>query len=118
VKPTDAQRANLKALQDAATKAADILESSCPPADVRTPSARLAAVQTRLDSMLQAIGTVRPALDSLYSSLNDEQKVAFDAIGPERNGIKTATAADETPQRHRHRHHYGYRGMIFRMMGL
>ena len=68
--------------------------------------------------MLQAIGTVRPALDSLYSSLNDEQKVAFDAIGPERNGIKTATAADETPQRHRHRHHYGYRGMIFRMMGL
>jgi hypothetical protein len=118
VKPTDAQRANLKALQDAATKAADILESSCPPADARTPPARLAAVQTRLDSMLQAIGTVRPALDSLYSSLNDEQKVAFDAIGPERNGIKTATAADETPQRHRHRHHYGYRGMIFRMMGL
>ena len=44
VKPTDAQRASLTALQDAATKAADILKSSCPPADARTPPARLAAV--------------------------------------------------------------------------
>jgi hypothetical protein len=72
--------------------------------------------------MLQAIGTVRPALDSFYGSLNDEQKAAFDAIGPERNGIRTSSAADndETPQHHRHRRHYGYniRGMIFRMMGL
>jgi hypothetical protein len=122
VKPTDAQRTNLKALQDAATKAADILKSSCAAADARTPPARLAAVQTRLDSMLQAIGTVRPALDSFYNSLSDEQKAAFDAIGPERSGIKTTSAADndEAPQRHRHRHHYGYsiRGMVFRMMGL
>jgi len=122
VKPTDAQRADLKTLQDAATKAADILKSSCPPEDARTPPARLAAVQARLDSVLQAVGTVRPALDSFYNSLTDEQKAAFDAIGPERNGAHTASAAsnDETPQRHHHRHHYGYnvRGMIFRMMGL
>jgi len=82
VKPTDAQRASLTALQDAAAKAADILKSSCPPADARTPPARLAAVETRLDVMLQAIGTVRPALDNFYSSLTDEQKAAFDAIGP------------------------------------
>jgi hypothetical protein len=72
VKPTDAQRTSLKALQDAAAKAADILKSSCAATDARTPPARLAAVQTRLDSMLQAIGTVRPALDSFYGSLNDE----------------------------------------------
>jgi hypothetical protein len=82
VKPTDAQRASLTALQDAAAKAADILKSSCPPADARTPPARLAAVGTRLDVMLQAIGTVRPALDNFYNSLTDEQKAAFDAIGP------------------------------------
>ena len=81
VKPTDAQRASLTALQDAAAKAADILKSSCPP-DARTPPARLAAVGTRLDVMLQAIGTVRPALDNFYGSLTDEQKAAFDAIGP------------------------------------
>ncbi len=122
VKPTDAQQANLKALQDAAAKAADILKSSCPPDDARTPPARLAAVQARLDSMLQAIATVQPALNSFYGSLSDEQKAAFDAIGPERNGIKAASATDagETPQHHHHRHHYGYsvRGAIFRMMGL
>ena len=82
VKPADAQRASLTAMQDAAAKAADILKSSCPPADARTPPARLAAVGTRLDVMLQAIGTVRPALDNFYGSLTDEQKAAFDAIGP------------------------------------
>lgn len=122
MKPTDAQRANLTGLQDAAAKAADILKSSCPPADARTPPARLAAVGTRLDSMLQAIGTVRPALDNFYNSLTDEQKAAFDAIGPERNGATTALAADrdESPRRHHggHRHGYSVGGMIFRMMGL
>ena len=122
VKPTDAQRASLTALQGAADKAADTLKSSCPPADARTPPARLAAVGTRLDSMLQAIGMVRPALDNFYKSLTDEQKAAFDAIGPERNGSTTALASDrdESPQRHhgRHRHGYSVGGMIFRMMGL
>ena len=119
VKPTDAQRTHLAALQDATTKAADILKSSCPPENARTPPARLEAVGARLDSMLQAIGTVRPALDTFYNSLSDEQKAAFDAIGPERSGTHTASATDrdETPHhRHHHRHHYGYN--IFRMMGL
>jgi hypothetical protein len=107
VKPTDAQRASLTALQDAAAKAADVLKSSCPPADARTPPARLVAVGARLDLMLQAIGTVLPALDTFYSSLTDEQKAAFDAIGPARNGATNALAADrdESPRRH-HRHHH------------
>lgn len=122
VKPTDVQRASLTALQDAATKAADILKSSCPPADARTPPARLAAVGTRLDAMLQAIGTVRPALDTFYNSLTDEQRAAFDAIGPERNGATNALAADrdESPRPHHRYHHHGYSfgGMIVRMMGL
>jgi hypothetical protein len=100
--PTDAQRASLTALQDAAAKAADILKSSCPPADARTPPARLVAVGARLDVMLRAIGTVLPALDTFYSSLTDEQKAAFDAIGPARNGVTNALAADrdESPRRH------------------
>jgi hypothetical protein len=122
VKPTDTQRASLTALQDAAAKAADILKSSCLPADARTPPARLAAVATRLDAMLQAILTVRPTLDNFYNSLTDEQKAAFNAIGPERNGVTSALAADrdETPRGHhpRHRHGYSTGGMIFRMMGL
>ena len=67
---------------------------------------------TRLDS----------ALDNLYNSLTDEQKAAFDAIGPERNGATTALAADrdEAPRPHHRRHYRGYSvgGMIFRMMRL
>jgi hypothetical protein len=122
VKPADAQRASLTALQDAAAKAADILKSSCPPADARTPPARLAAVGIRLDAMLQATGTLRPALDTFYNSLTDEQKAAFDAIGPDRNGVTAALDADkdESPRTHHHRHHHGYSvdGVIFRMMGL
>jgi len=121
VNPTDAQRASLTALQDAAAKAADILKSSCPPADARTPPARIAAVAVRLDAMLQAIVTVRPALDNFYGSLTDEQKAAFDAIGPERSSATTALADDRdgAPRRHHRRHHgYSIGGMIFRMMRL
>jgi hypothetical protein len=121
VKPTDAQRASLTALQDATTKAADILKSSCPPQDARTPPARLDAVGARLDAMLQAIGTVRPALDTFYTSLDDEQKAAFDAIGPARNGPSTAYAEEPAPRHARRHHHYhgvSMRGLVFRMMGL
>ena len=103
VKPTDAQRASLTALQDAAAKAAEILKSSCPPADARTPPARLAAVATRLDAMLQAIRTIRPALETFYNSLTDEQKAAFDAIGPERNRASSALAEERGFPRSHHR---------------
>jgi hypothetical protein len=122
VKPTDAQRANLTSLQSAAEKAADILKSSCPPTDARTPPARLAAVGARLDVMLQAIGTVRPALDNFYNSLTDEQKAAFDAIGPEHGGAAAASAdnGDDAQPRHaHHRHRHGsLGGIILRMMRL
>jgi hypothetical protein len=122
VKPTDTQRASLTALQDAATKAADILKASCPPAEAHTPTARLDAAAARLDAMLQAIGTVRPALDDFYSALSDEQKAAFDAIGPARTGPATASAdADDDAPRAHHRHHrhgISVRGMVFRMMGM
>ncbi len=60
VKPTDAQRASLTALQDATAKAVDILQSSCPPTEARTPPARLDAVGARLDAMLQALGIGAP----------------------------------------------------------
>jgi LTXXQ motif family protein len=102
VKPSDAQRASLMALQHAAGEAADILRSSCPPADADTPPARLAAIATRLDAMLQAIGAVRPALDNFYNSLTDKQKAAFDAIGAKRNGATSAFAADRHEVARRH----------------
>ena len=44
VRPTEAQRASLVALEDATAKAADMLKASCPTDNPLTPPARLAAV--------------------------------------------------------------------------
>src|SRR5664279_22824 len=82
--PTDTQRARLVALQDTSAKAADMLKTSCQGDDAVTPPARLAAVGKRLDNMLQAVKSVRSALDDFYGTLSDEQKARFEAIGPQR----------------------------------
>ncbi|WP_051397096.1 Spy/CpxP family protein refolding chaperone [Bradyrhizobium elkanii] len=88
VSPTDQQRRYLDALQGAAAEAAETLKQSCQtgPEDALTPPARLVAVGQRLDTMLQAVKTVRTAMDDFYGSLTDEQKAAFDAIGPQQAG--------------------------------
>jgi hypothetical protein len=83
--PTDAQREPLAALRDAATKAADMLKS-CEPNNATTLPARLAAMNDRLNTMLDAVKIVRVALDKFYASLTDEQKAQFEAIGRERMG--------------------------------
>lgn len=88
VKPTEQQRQSLDALQAAAAQAADNLKASCQSQasqDLQTPPARLAAVEKRLDTMLQSVKSVRAAMDPFYSSLSDEQKAAFDAIGPQQS---------------------------------
>jgi len=84
VHPDDTQRAALKALQDSAARAADALKIACQPADIITPVARLEAVAGRLDTMLQAVKSVRTALENFYTTLSDEQKAQFEAIGPRR----------------------------------
>jgi hypothetical protein len=71
-------------MQEAAAKAADMLKVTCQPDDVVTPPARLFAVAKRLDTMLQAVKLVRPALENFYATLSDEQKAQFEAIGPKR----------------------------------
>jgi hypothetical protein len=84
LRPNETQRAALKTLQDAAVHAADTVKAACKPADVMTPIARLDAVATRLGTMLQAVKSVRTALDDFYTTLDDEQKAQFEAIGPRR----------------------------------
>jgi hypothetical protein len=86
VHPTDAQRTSLTALQEAGAKAADMLRASCQPDTALTPPARLAAAGQRLETMLQAIKTVRAPLIEFYGMLNDEQKAQFEAIGREHAG--------------------------------
>jgi hypothetical protein len=100
--PTEAQRASLTALQDASAKASDMLKASCQTGDAITPPARLAAVGKRLEIMLQAVKSVRVALDDFYAKLSDEQKAQFEAIGPARTALSDAPS---TAQAHVHRHH-------------
>ena len=82
--PTDSQRASLIALKGANAKAAEALKTSCQPSDAVTPPARLAVVGKRLDTMLQAVKSVRSSLEEFYGTLSDEQKAQFEAIGPQR----------------------------------
>ncbi len=58
--------------------------SPCPPGDKLTPSARLTAAKTRLETMLQAVRIVSDALDDFYFNLGDEQKSQFEGLGPKR----------------------------------
>jgi len=51
-----------------------MLKTSCQTDDALTPPARLTAAGKRLQVMLQAISTVRTALDDFYGELTDEQK--------------------------------------------
>jgi hypothetical protein len=83
VEPNDDQRAALVEFKDAATRALDLLKGSCPAELPSTPTGRLAAMHQRLDAMLQAVRTVRPALEKFYLLLNDEQKSRFNALGPD-----------------------------------
>jgi hypothetical protein len=113
--PTEAQRASLNALQDASAKAVDMLKASCQVDDAVTPPARLAAVGKRLNVMLQAVKTVRTALDDFYGQLSDEQKAQFEAIGPRRTTTPGQPAATQT---HYRRHHASIGGIVRRFISM
>jgi hypothetical protein len=84
VRPAEGQRVKLDALEAATSQAAERLRAACPSQEPLTPPARVAAVAQRLDAMLQAVKSVHTALSAFYSSLSDEQKARFDAIGLQR----------------------------------
>ena len=64
---------NLSRFQDTSSRAADMLKTSCQPDDAVTPSARLAAVSKRLETMLQAVKLVRSALVDFYATLSESR---------------------------------------------
>ena len=83
-------------MRDAATKAKAAFKASCPANDAfpLTPPGRLTAMTSRLDATLQAVSTVKPALDAFYNSLSDEQKERFNELGPSTQVAKVGTKAD------------------------
>jgi hypothetical protein len=81
VQPTQAQEASLDRLDEAMQKAVDTLREACPNTVPMTPVGRLEAMKQRLDAMIQAANTVRPALEDFYAALTDEQKAKFNRLG-------------------------------------
>src|SRR5215468_2824154 len=56
------------------------------------PTGRLAAMESRVKAMLQAVQTVRPPLERFYQLLSDEQKARLNAVSP---GGKSTTEEDQ-----------------------
>jgi LTXXQ motif family protein len=92
VQPTEAQRAALDELRAASEKAISILKAGCPNDLPSTPTGRLAAMESRVQIMLQAVQTVRPPLEHFYQQLSNEQKARFDALSP---GGESTAGADQ-----------------------
>jgi len=79
--PTAEQRPGFDRLKEAMGKASETMRGACTAERPVTPTGRLAAAEKRLAAMLDAVRTVRPALDAYYNSLTDEQKARFNQLG-------------------------------------
>src|SRR5712691_4873458 len=77
VRPTEDQRAAFEELKAASAKAVEIMRAACPTERPLTPTARMATAEKWLEARLQAVKTVRPALESFYKLLSDEQKIRW-----------------------------------------
>ena len=79
VKLTDAQRAKFDEFKAASVKSAEVMRDACQAEVPATIVGRTEAMEKRMDTMLQAIRTVRPALEAFYATLDDEQKARLDS---------------------------------------
>ncbi|MCK9916547.1 Spy/CpxP family protein refolding chaperone [Microbacteriaceae bacterium K1510] len=86
VKPTETQRKALDDLRTASSKAAESVKAACPTEWPASAPARLELMEKRMEAMLTAVKTVRPAFDAFYATLSDEQKTRLNSGGPRRWG--------------------------------
>ncbi len=85
VKPTDTQRAKFDEFKSASIKSAEAMRDACLTKIPDTIVGRTEAIEKRIDTMLQAVHTIRPALEAFYAALSDEQKRQLDSSsGPGR----------------------------------
>ena len=76
-RPSEQQRAGLEALRLRSAAMAQLIAGSCPSNAQLDPMTRFAAAKGRLDLMLFAVMSMSPALQQLYDSLDDKQKVGL-----------------------------------------
>ena len=79
VRLNDAQRGKFDEFKTASVKSAEIMRSACQAEIPETIVARTEAMEKRMDTMLQAIRNMRPALEAFYATLSDEQKARLDS---------------------------------------
>jgi hypothetical protein len=94
------QKQLLDHVRSAGQKAASAFKASCPAKNTfaMTPPGRLQAMTLRLTATLEAVQTVRPAMEAFYNSLSDEQKERVNKIGPKPskdNAIVSQTSAQD-----------------------
>lgn len=95
IEPSGEQRAAFERLREAMGQAQEKISASCIQERPLTATGRLAALEKRLEASLDAVKTVRPALDALFAMLSDEQKARLQLM---------------TPRRNFHGHSFGHRG--------
>jgi len=97
IQPDQVQEAALNDLKEGAARAIKALQSTCPDELPSTPPGRFAAMRKRIETMVAAVGMVRPPLTHLYDSLSDEQKARFNAVVPETGVTRTTRRSRPAP---------------------
>ena len=80
LQPTAAQEAALNNLESAFNRAASGLNAGCPDGMPRMPSARLQAIEARLDITWVAVQTIQVAVAQFQKQLSDQQRARFNAL--------------------------------------
>src|SRR5262249_37300208 len=75
-------RAALDDLQSASSKAIATMATACKSDVPTTTKAELEMMDNRLETMSQAVKTLRPAFDAFYASLDSKQQQRLDVFGP------------------------------------
>jgi hypothetical protein len=77
IRLSDVQKAASSDLNDSSNQVADVLAKTCPGDISLTPVGHLQTMRKQLETVAQAIETVRPTLAHFYETLSDEQKLRF-----------------------------------------
>jgi len=80
LQPSTAQEAALNGLERAFNRAASELNTDCSDGIPRMPSARLQAIEARLDTTWVAVQTIEVAVAQFQKQLSDEQRARFDTL--------------------------------------
>jgi len=80
LQPTAAQEAALNDLERAFNRAASGLDAACPDGIPGMPSARLQAIEARLDITWVAVQTIQVAVAKFQKQLSDQQRARFNAL--------------------------------------